>query len=262
MTEFRCLSIRQPWAWAVCIGAKDVENRSWDTDYRGPIAIHAGSSKQDFNYVLKRNGSARLKSNWFPMGAVIGVAEVADVVILNETLDQNPWTIGPCCWLLKNARLIAKPITVKGKLNLFSLSDSISEKLQAQLSEPEPVRDQATVATYLKTIQPNEHDNCTSRASNYAALGDFASAIRNCTTALQHEPSNSDAYRIRAASLYYSGNQESALADCNRAIEIATENANAYFVRAMVQNKLGNLVKSEEDYRRAKELDPSLPALG
>jgi ASCH domain-containing protein len=36
------LSIRQPWAWAICAGCKDVENRSWNTKHRGPFVVHAG----------------------------------------------------------------------------------------------------------------------------------------------------------------------------------------------------------------------------
>lgn len=29
MTDWRCLTLRQPWAWAVCHAGKDVENRGW-----------------------------------------------------------------------------------------------------------------------------------------------------------------------------------------------------------------------------------------
>jgi hypothetical protein len=36
------LSVRQPWAWAIVSGYKDVENRSWPTNYRGTLFIHAG----------------------------------------------------------------------------------------------------------------------------------------------------------------------------------------------------------------------------
>lgn len=35
------LTLTQPWATLVAIGAKRVETRSWSTNYRGPIAIHA-----------------------------------------------------------------------------------------------------------------------------------------------------------------------------------------------------------------------------
>lgn len=37
----KCLSLWQPWATLIAIGAKQVETRSWRTRYRGPIAIHA-----------------------------------------------------------------------------------------------------------------------------------------------------------------------------------------------------------------------------
>lgn len=40
----RVLTVRQPWAWAIIHGGKDVENRTRNIagDYRGPVAIHAG----------------------------------------------------------------------------------------------------------------------------------------------------------------------------------------------------------------------------
>lgn len=37
----RALSLTQPWAQLVALGAKRIETRSWPTDYRGPLAIHA-----------------------------------------------------------------------------------------------------------------------------------------------------------------------------------------------------------------------------
>lgn len=38
------LSIRQPWAWLIVNGYKDVENRDWPTRFRGPVLIHAGKT--------------------------------------------------------------------------------------------------------------------------------------------------------------------------------------------------------------------------
>jgi hypothetical protein len=37
----KALSLWQPWASAIAVGAKRVETRSWATAYRGPLAIHA-----------------------------------------------------------------------------------------------------------------------------------------------------------------------------------------------------------------------------
>lgn len=40
----KALSIKQPWAWLIIFGGKDVENRSWRTNYRGEFLVHAGKS--------------------------------------------------------------------------------------------------------------------------------------------------------------------------------------------------------------------------
>lgn len=37
----KMLSIRDPWATLIARGVKDVENRSWRTNHRGPVLIHA-----------------------------------------------------------------------------------------------------------------------------------------------------------------------------------------------------------------------------
>lgn len=43
-TAIRALTVRQPWAWAIAHGGKNVENRSRRTHYRGPLLIHAGAT--------------------------------------------------------------------------------------------------------------------------------------------------------------------------------------------------------------------------
>jgi hypothetical protein len=39
----KALTLTQPWATLVAIGAKTIETRSWATSYRGPLAIHAAA---------------------------------------------------------------------------------------------------------------------------------------------------------------------------------------------------------------------------
>lgn len=45
----KALTIWQPWAWLIVTGTKPVENRTWATDYRGPMLIHAGKHQFDEN---------------------------------------------------------------------------------------------------------------------------------------------------------------------------------------------------------------------
>ena len=40
----KALTITQPWATLIAIGAKRFETRGWSTPYRGPLAIHAGKN--------------------------------------------------------------------------------------------------------------------------------------------------------------------------------------------------------------------------
>jgi hypothetical protein len=42
LLQVPALSVRQPWADLIMDGWKPVENRTWTTDYRGPVIIHAG----------------------------------------------------------------------------------------------------------------------------------------------------------------------------------------------------------------------------
>ena len=44
------LSIRQPWAWMILNAGKDIENRSWQTDYRGRFLIHAAKGMTQDEY--------------------------------------------------------------------------------------------------------------------------------------------------------------------------------------------------------------------
>jgi len=43
----KALTLWQPWASLIAVGAKRIETRSWSTKYRGPLAIHAAARKPD-----------------------------------------------------------------------------------------------------------------------------------------------------------------------------------------------------------------------
>jgi hypothetical protein len=99
----RILTVRQPWAWAIIHGGKDVENRVRNIagEYRGPVAIHAGLvfDEPDGNdWELRRaitsedNGwpagdsevwaSELIEENdqrFAPRGAIIGVVDLVGV---------------------------------------------------------------------------------------------------------------------------------------------------------------------------------------
>ena len=52
----KVLSVKQPYATFICAGIKDIENRTWKTDYRGKLLIHASGTAfayPDFDYLPK-----------------------------------------------------------------------------------------------------------------------------------------------------------------------------------------------------------------
>jgi hypothetical protein len=46
----RALSLTQPWAWLVVHGGKDIENRTWNTKFRGAFLIHASKGMKPSDY--------------------------------------------------------------------------------------------------------------------------------------------------------------------------------------------------------------------
>ena len=119
LKKLKAISIRQPWAWLIVNGYKDIENRVWSTNVRGPVLIHAGQSKQDTTaealaYIKRKYHVADLPDT-FETGGIVGIAEITDCVKSH----RSKWFQGPFGWTLAHARrLTFKP--VKGQLKFFS----------------------------------------------------------------------------------------------------------------------------------------------
>jgi hypothetical protein len=91
----KILSIRQPWAYLITQGSKDIENRSWSTKYRGPFLIHA--SRNIDKEACLNHGLAPAK---LQTGGVVGMAEIIDCVQKH----RSKWFWGPYGFVLKNRR--------------------------------------------------------------------------------------------------------------------------------------------------------------
>jgi hypothetical protein len=116
---YRVLSIRQPWAWLIVQGLKDVENRTWATPYRGPLLIHA-SQRLDMDAAETRRyfrGTGIKLPASFETGGIVGYTELVDCV----TAHPSGWFQGPVGWVLTNARPLPY-YAVKGKLGLFTVT--------------------------------------------------------------------------------------------------------------------------------------------
>ncbi len=120
------LSIKQPWAWLICKGYKDIENRDWSTLFKGRIYVHAGQSRSAMTnsnvkyYILERlskNQTADFLIAYINMtfGAIIGEVDITDCVANS----RSPWFTGKYGFTVANPVLYDNHIACKGKLRLF-----------------------------------------------------------------------------------------------------------------------------------------------
>ena len=101
----KALTLTQPWATLVAIGAKKIETRSWATKYRGPLAIHAAKGmprssevacyQNKFLRALQSKydmlpGRGYRWKDLLPIGAVIAVVELTDCRSTGKTGEFNP----------------------------------------------------------------------------------------------------------------------------------------------------------------------------
>ena len=123
------LSIRQPWAWLIAHGIKDVENRTWKSDFRGWFCIHASRGMTDEEYEIAADFAAILsvvipEPDDLARGGIVGYAEMVDCV----RHSSSPWYTGPYAFVIRNAR----PALFKrcaGRLKFFELHEICQEDL-------------------------------------------------------------------------------------------------------------------------------------
>lgn len=162
MSEMRVLTVRQPWAWAIIHGGKDVENRTRNLagDYRGPVAIHAGLRDDDdafeddhpmhgllFGPCPYRGGVEHneFRCEWCAeispskygyKGTILGVVDLVDAhdrycdtddhPICSEWAEFDVWHLA-----LANPRPLAEPIPYRGGLGLRRLDDGTRLRVEA-----------------------------------------------------------------------------------------------------------------------------------
>lgn len=125
--DIKVLSIRQPWAWLIVNGHKNIENRSWLTHYRGPVLIHAGIRTE--NYLEVRDHvrflipidihegvlSQMPERRELHTGGIVGIATITDCVMESD----SPWFGGRYGYVLQDARPLPF-VPMKGQLGIFN----------------------------------------------------------------------------------------------------------------------------------------------
>lgn len=136
------LSLWQPWATLIAIGAKQYETRSWATRYRGRIAIHAAKrmerdqvtllTTRPFRQVLHAAGIS-LPSE-LPVGAFLATCRLVDCVRTEAIVDQlseqerafGDYSPGRYAWKLDDLVPLAVPLPARGQQGLWDCTEVLT----------------------------------------------------------------------------------------------------------------------------------------
>ena len=124
----KAISIKEPFASLIASGVKKIETRSWKTNYRGELFIHA--SKIPVQTLRDNILKGVTKDMNLNCGNIICKCNLVDCVYMDEkfieNIKQNPieysvgvYKIGRYAWILEDIELIV-PIPINGKLNVWN----------------------------------------------------------------------------------------------------------------------------------------------
>ena len=141
----KVITITQPWATLIAIGAKKIETRSWSTNYRGPLAIHAAkgfpqwakyiSWTEPFYSILCEEWKPYVFHPYnLPFGVIIATCVLAEChstraikacheqglrALLEQEQAFGDFTDNRYGFVLKDVCALNEPIPAKGTLGLW-----------------------------------------------------------------------------------------------------------------------------------------------
>lgn len=126
----KVLTLKQPWATLVAEGIKKYEFRSWKTNYRGKILIHAGIGID--KEAMKKFAGLNLT---FPSKKILAEVEIVDCLFLDDELNkkiisENNMAYGNkkregYAWMLDNIKKINYEKEINGKLGLWNYDEGL-----------------------------------------------------------------------------------------------------------------------------------------
>ncbi len=126
MLYMKALTVKEPWASLIINGYKEYEFRSWKTNYRGRILIHAGLT-------LEEDASKNFKDYNlnYGKGEIIGEATLTDCILVTDKLEDDLYKLNPLvyakskhsrvyAWKLEDIKVYNRRIPSKGRLGLWN----------------------------------------------------------------------------------------------------------------------------------------------
>jgi hypothetical protein len=152
----KALTLWQPWASLVALGEKRCETRSWETSYRGWLAIHAAKKQtgelsdvfgsHPFLPILRQAGYEQFSQ--LPFGCVVAVVYLSGMrpteeakpklesLHMTKELAFGDYSPSRYCWLFERVVRLEKPIPARGSQGLWQWDPP--EAVYEQIRNAEP----------------------------------------------------------------------------------------------------------------------------
>lgn len=132
------LSVRQPWASYIAGGLKSIELRTWSTEYRGWLWIHAAKQLD-----LDAMEVYDLQATHFPTGGLLAIANLESctpietptqwLALRNEHRSPGTFARGIYGWRFRDVIALREKIDSRGELRLFGLDTATRARVAQQL---------------------------------------------------------------------------------------------------------------------------------
>ena len=126
----KVLSLTEPFATLILNGNKHIETRSWKTNYRGELYIHASKTKITKEDLENEKLMSLIKNKNFNFSDIICKCNLVDCIYMTkefvEEIKSNNYQEYICgeykegryAWILENIETIT-PIKAKGSLSIW-----------------------------------------------------------------------------------------------------------------------------------------------
>jgi hypothetical protein len=149
----RALTVRRPWAQLIMLGIKNIENRTWSTDLRGPLVIHAAQRWEAEGAALAqalhpdRDDALFLAAldRWQASVGYLGLVQLSR--ICRQTVDTDgascdcgPWAVpGHYHWILTDPQAFRAALPGPGGLGLRRVPPEVQRIVRRVTSRGENV---------------------------------------------------------------------------------------------------------------------------
>lgn len=127
----KAVTLWQPWASLIVVGAKRIETRNWATRYRGEIAIHAAQKwNRELMAIAAECRCWTGDPGLLPLGAVVATARLTDClptespelahILTEQEVRLGDYSAGRFAWVLEDVQPLPVPVFCSGAQGLWN----------------------------------------------------------------------------------------------------------------------------------------------